>query len=531
MATWEAIGAAKRQAVLASIPAEWHIPASKLPSESILDVSSFASDSGLFTARELEITSLTAESLLQKLLTQEWTSEEITRAICKRAAAAHQLTNCLSEVFFEEAIARAKSLDETFRETGKPIGPLHGLPISLKDNFNLVGKDSTVGFATFANDPATYDSVLVELLRDAGAVFYVKTNVPTAMMIAESVNNVFGRTVNPLNRNCTSGGSSGGESALIAFGGSVLGVGTDIGGSLRIPAACTGIYTLRPSFGRFPTLKCRSGLTGQEAVNSVNGPMSRSLSDLALFARTVVSASPWLSDPKMLPIPWRSVTLPTTLKIGVLWHDGIITPTPPVQRALKTTVEKLRKAGHQIVDWNPALHSPLLSTLGKFFIADGGSTVRSILSRTSEPWRPEMSAYELAPTISVADMWALQAERTTLMKKYLDQWNESGIDCILAPTTPYASVRNGMWRHVGYTGVFNVVDYAATSFPTGVTADKELDAEYGPEVGVLGEEDGKVRETYEAGLVHGLPVSLQLVGRRLEEEKVLEMTGAVLKAL
>jgi amidase len=86
-----------------------------------------------------------------------------------------------------------------------------------------------VGFVSWVNDPASYNSTLVEMLKDAGAVLYVKTNVPTAMMIAETVNNVFGRTVNPLNRKLTSGGSSGGESALIAFGGSPLGVGTDIG--------------------------------------------------------------------------------------------------------------------------------------------------------------------------------------------------------------------------------------------------------------------------------------------------------------
>lgn len=226
-AEWEKIGSAQRRALLSSLP--YLIPASALPADSDLDVSHFRQTSGLFTPAEIEITSATAGEILEKLLLQTWTSEEVTRAFCKAAASAHQLTNCLTAAFFEEAIERAKSLDRAFRETGKPVGPLHGLPISLKDNFNLKGKDSTVGFATFANDPAKYDSTLVELLRDAGAVFYVKTNVPTAMMIAESVNNVYGRTVNPLNRALTSGGSSGGESALIAFGGSPLGVGTDIG--------------------------------------------------------------------------------------------------------------------------------------------------------------------------------------------------------------------------------------------------------------------------------------------------------------
>lgn len=120
-------------------------------------------------------------------------------------------------------------MDKYLKTTGRTKGPFHGLPISIKDNFNIIGHDSTVGFTSLVNDPATYNSTLIDLLLDAGAVLYVKTNVPTAMMIAESVNNVFGRTVNPRNRNLTSGGSSGGESALIAFGASRLGVGTDIG--------------------------------------------------------------------------------------------------------------------------------------------------------------------------------------------------------------------------------------------------------------------------------------------------------------
>ena len=144
-------------------------------------------------------------------------------------------TNCLSEVCFERGLQMARKLDEHMARTGTPVGPLHGLPISLKDNFNLAGLDSTVGFVSHIGDAAEHDSTLAQLLADAGAVFYVKTNVPTAMMIAESVNNVFGRTVNPLNRRLTSGGSSGGESALIAFKGSPWGVGTDIGGSVSKP--------------------------------------------------------------------------------------------------------------------------------------------------------------------------------------------------------------------------------------------------------------------------------------------------------
>lgn len=376
--------------------------------------------------------------------------------------------NCLSETLFERALESARALDEHLATTGKPKGPLHGLPVSLKDNFNLKDRDSTVGFASHVGDRSKLDSTTVQLLEEAGAVVYVKTNVPTAMMIAESVNNVFGRTLNPRNRKTTSGGSSGGESALITFKGSCLGVGTDIGklatrsesiglpgtnslstsgGSLRIPAACTGIFTIRPSFGRFPGRDCRSGMPGQEAVLAVNGPLARTLSDITLYGSTIVGSHPWLRDPKCLPIPWRTVELPSKLKFGVLWNDGMVLPTPPVARALKAVVDKLRKAGHDVVDWDPRDQREGTELLKRMFLADGGKTIEHELKRTGEPWRNEMQDYSTAEELGTTDMWKLHLERTAFQNKYLDRWNAAELDAIICPTTAYTTTENGSFKH------------------------------------------------------------------------------------
>lgn len=371
---WETIAKSKQAALAESIPADYRIPKDLQPPESQLDVTQWPEESGWFSQQELEITSSTASSILQKVASKAWSAQDVTKAFCKRAAAAHQLSNCLSDTFFEEGIQHAKSLDDHLQRTGQLVGPLHGLPISLKDNFNIKGKDSTVGFTSLVNKPAEYNATLVDILEGLGAVKYCKTNVPTAMMIAESVNNTFGRTVNPLNRNLTSGGSSGGESALIAFGGSPLGVGTDIGGSLRIPAACTGIFTLRPSHGRFTTQRCRSGLAGQEAVKSVNGPMAKTLEDITLYSKAVIDAKPWLLDPTMLPMPWQPFEQKPKLKIAVMWSDGICSPTPPVTRALKETVQKLKNAGHELVEWDPKhMHSKALELLVSTFSKKPGA--------------------------------------------------------------------------------------------------------------------------------------------------------------
>ncbi|KAI1393791.1 amidase [Hypoxylon trugodes] len=528
---WEELAAKKRQQLEASLPEEWRIPNHLLPPADQDDVTGFPETSGWFTPEELDITNQTALQLLSKLTSGALRSETVTRAFCKRAVAAHQLTNCLSETCFERALSTAKQLDEHLARTGKPVGPLHGLPISLKDNFNLKGLDATVGFASHVGDPAPYDAVLADILREAGAVFYVKTNVPTAMMIAETVNWVFGRTVNPLNRKLTSGGSSGGETALLAFKGSPLGVGTDIGGSLRIPAACTGTFTLRPSFGRFPTLRCRSGMPGQEAVQSVNGPLTQTIEDLEFYSKTVIDAEPWNVDPRCLPIPWRPVNLPAKLKIGVMRDDGMARPTPPVSRAIDRVVDQLKAAGHEIIEWSSEDQGQGLQLLSRMFVADGAKAIKRELERTGEPVRPEMSMYENRRELGALEYWELHLERQGYQKRYLDRWRAAGIDALLCPTTPYSSVENGKFSHVGYTGVFNVLDYSCISFPTGVIVDKAIDVPWDEMFKPLSDLDKSIRSDYNPETVHGMPVSLQLVAQRLEEEKCIAICKVLLDEL
>jgi amidase len=209
--TWEEIGEKARERLDASIPPEWRIPKDKMPTAEQKDVTDVPFLSGLFTEREILITTSGATHIVDLIAKGEWKAQEVARAFCKRAAVAHQLvcfadktrdqgafltsfqTNCLTVTMFDDAIQRAKQLDDHFKRTGKTVGPLHGLPISLKDNFNIAGKTSATGFCAWAEEPMQKDSTIVQILRELGAVAYVKTNVPTAMMIAESVNNCYGR--------------------------------------------------------------------------------------------------------------------------------------------------------------------------------------------------------------------------------------------------------------------------------------------------------------------------------------------------
>jgi len=272
-------------------------------------------------------------------------------------------------------------------------------------------------------------------------------------------------------------------------------------------------------------------MAGQEAVGSVHGPMARSIEDLRLFAKNIVNAEPWNYDPKCISMPWREVTLPAKLKIAVLWDDGVVTPTPPIQRALKEVVAKLKDKDYELVDWSSDDHAQAIQLLGKFFLADGGKSIAKILEASGEPWRPEMQAYDSAAELGVYNLWQLQHERTALCKRYLDRWGASGgVDAILLPTTPYAAVKNGGFKYVGYTGVYNILDYSAVSFPTGLHVDSKLDVlsqDHQP----LSEMDETTRNEYDAAAIHDQPINLQLVGRRLQEEKMLEVAERVVKDL
>lgn len=278
--------------------------------------------------------------------------------------------NCLHEIFFDAAIEEAKRLDAYYAEHKKPIGPLHGLPVSLKDQFHVKGVETTMGYVgwigTFQgtkDDPrrSTFESELVRELRALGAVLYCKTSVPVTLMIGETANNIIEYTWNPKNRNLSSGGSSGGEGALIALRGSPGGFGTDIGGSVRIPAAFNFLYGLRPSAGRVPYEGAANSMDGQSSILSVIGPLATTARSVRLLFKAVLAQEPWLHDPLVLEIPWRdeieqqtralieaSAKAQSKLAFGIIRHNGVVRPHPPVARAMAIVEQTLKRLGHKV---------------------------------------------------------------------------------------------------------------------------------------------------------------------------------------
>lgn len=239
--------------------------------------------------------------------------------------------------------------------------------MTLKDQFDVEGYDSTLGYCGRAFQPAQQNALLVDLLQDLGAIFIAKTNLPQSIMWCETENPLWGLTVNPNNPDLTPGGSTGGESALLAQMGSMVGWGTDLGGSVRIPSHMMGLYGLKPSHGRLPYDNVSVSTPGQNHVPSVVGPLARSLKSLHLVTEATINTEAWNTDPMICPIPWRhqmfNEVQQRPLVIGLLLDDGVVKVHPPIARVLGEVVAKLRAAGHEIVQWSSEHHQECIDIM------------------------------------------------------------------------------------------------------------------------------------------------------------------------
>ena len=185
-------------------------------------------------------------------------------------------------------------------------------------------------------------------LREAGAVFYAKTTMPQTGMLLETVSNLYGRTLNPFNQDFGAGGSSGGDGALVALKGCAMTPSTDIGGSIRAPAAFNGLYGIRPSADRVPKRGMKSVEGGQLNIRVSCGPVCHTISDLKLMTRVLIDWPQARYDPTCIPVPWREIDKSSQKLAFGLWEfDGVVMPHPPILRAMRQTADKLRAEGHE----------------------------------------------------------------------------------------------------------------------------------------------------------------------------------------
>ncbi|KAF2485720.1 amidase signature domain-containing protein [Neohortaea acidophila] len=563
--TWRSIASRKQEERASRIPHAWLLPSSIDPNRhDVLDV---PRESGILSPAELRLTGeYDATALLAGLGSGLLKSVDVVTAFCKRAAIAQQVSNCLTEIFFHDAIARARELDAYFAKTRKPIGPLHGLPISIKDSFQVRGYDASLGVAALCFRPSTSNSALVELLLSLGAVLYCKTNVPLTMMALDSHNNVFGRTLNPADRRLTAGGSSGGEGALVAMRGSILGIGTDVGGSIRVPAYCNGIYGVKPSHGRVPYAgQAIGGPAGSSklAIESTAGPIGVSVRDCELLLRVISDSDAASRDPDVVSQTWqeqRALSISRSLfvksqplRVGIVRTDGHVTPLPPIQHFIDEVAHTLSSHGSRIevVDLDiGTLGAQCLKAFNGIVSIEGANNWFDLLEKTGEPISPWLSTrLRRRPQKSVNEVRSLQAQRTSLLTQCLDIWHEKGgywntsdsrarrgersVDVIICPAAPHPVPPIDRWNSANYTSMFNLLDWPAAVLPVRKFQERDLRGEVGGAEALNGW-DKVNRELWtkvDRAVYVGSPLSVQVVAPRLMERKLVESLAVLEKAL
>ncbi|KAI0384934.1 amidase signature domain-containing protein [Hypomontagnella monticulosa] len=559
--SWQARAAAKRVDTLNKIPPDW-----RLSQAQIAEAKKQRDITGPFIQQYLEpneISIITKDSvdIVEEVKEGNLSAVQVTNAFCKTAAIAHQIGNCLHEIFFDQALERAAWLDAQFSNTKSTVGPLHGLPISIKDQFHVKGVDTTMGYVGWIgsnlgiqdpNDAHKVESQITSELLSLGAVLYCKTSLPQTLLFGETKNNIIGETLNPINRNLSCGGSSGGEGVLQALRGSTLGIGTDIGGSVRIPGAFNGIFSLKPTPERLSYRRAANNNPGENTYRSTVGFLSTSLGGLELLLRSDLSTKPWLRDPAVVPLPFRkeivseyesransdgtakSATKP--LKLGVLWTDRTVQPHPPITRGLRMVVEAMKNAGHKVVDWEPPLQATAKRIHLAFLKADGAHDIHDQLNLSGEPLIPDLEeTFQLRDPMDLLEYQDLTLQGLEYEAAYSDYWNSTAeqdgqvVDAVIMPVAPHAAVIPGKYYHTAYTEVINLMNYSVTVIPV-TRADKDIDVvdeTYQPS----NELDKQNWEAYDPEIYDGGPVGLQLVARKFEEEKILTIAKIVLAAM
>jgi fatty acid amide hydrolase len=342
-----------------------------------------------------EVCQWSASQIAQQIALRRISAVEVLQALIRQIEATHGVINALVLPRLEAALEEARQVDARLAR-GERRGPLDGVPLSVKECFHVAGLPSTIGLtAAKHQQPRPEDGLLVARLRRAGAIVLGKTNVPQLMIWHESDNPRYGRTNNPWNLARTCGGSSGGEAALIAARGSPLGLGNDLGGSIRIPAHFCGIHGIKPSSLRLPRGGSFRTLRGLEALITQPGPMARSVADLELALRVLADRSDGHVAPDVVPCaPGEAQAVRLQgMRVAVWTDDGVFPPAPAVARAVRQAATLLQQQGLEVVELDAAEVQQHLRSGEAFDLycslvaADGGADGRRLAQGSRLDWR------------------------------------------------------------------------------------------------------------------------------------------------
>ena len=454
-----------------------------------------------------ELLFLPAVEIVRLIAAGDVSAAEVVSAHLDQIARLNPGLNAFVDLRADDAMAEACAQDEAVA-AGAPRGSIGGLPITIKSAIDVKGLRCETGSPSRLGTIAAADATVVARLRAAGAIVLGTTNVAEMLMGYESENPLHGRTVSPWDAARTPGGSSGGEAAAIAAGCSAGGIGSDGGGSIRVPAHFTGICGLKPTPGRLPWSGHQPPCLGPFALLGVVGPMARTVADLDALFRV---AAGWDAiDPMAAPVPVaaRDSPAPAVARIGVFEDDGRTPVTPETREAVRAAARSLEAAGHLVEPFRPAGLDRAREVWNVLFCEAGLLLLGETLGGT-ERALPILEAFlaSAAPApLTGARLLHAWADRDALRAEFLREMETFPI--LVCPVAAVPAFGHGerVWSidrvpvgyldAMSYTQWFNVLGNPVVVVPAGRS----------PE---------------------GLPIGVQVVGRPYEEERVLAIAGAI----
>ncbi|CUM68160.1 uncharacterized protein PRCAT00005877001 [Priceomyces carsonii] len=538
---WKAKVANKRESL--KIPSQWRLDSRYLDlinESSTVSVTNVPRECGILTQKELEITEIKASCLLKLLISGKLSSYEVTLAFCKRAAIAHQLTNCLAEFFPEEGLQLAREIDEIFIRSGKPVGRLHGLPISFKEIFNISNHETTFAYVSYIGNIKNEDGLVVKCIKAAGGVPFCKTNISQGCLIVEGMNNVFGTCLNPNNLSLTAAGSSSGEGALVRMKGSPLGIGTDAGGSIRLPAHSNGVFGFMPSTNRITNSGIGDGAGPLTWVLSQIGPLTNDVKMIETWFKAMLDYKMEDYDSFCYKVPWCDVDLRNQrLVIGVIFQDNVVETTPAMLRCLQEVVLKMKRAGHLIIEIDVGeLHRKITETVFQMYVSTGIPSYRNAIEASGEPCIARCCGSECKSAMSLQQVYSLDTQARKLCEEYLQNvFTKNNLHVLLTPSSPNPPAPHGKYSTNSLSAVYNCLGYPAGVVPTGfVIPEKDkptemyLSSGVHPDLDILelfpyDYYDKYVKEELYTDInkFKNAPLSIQIVGRKFTDEFVIKV--------
>jgi amidase len=451
-----------------------------------------------------ELWQLGALEIAAAVRNRDTTSREVLDALVDRVDAVNGDLNAVVALLGDEAVKAADDADRAVAD-GVPLGPLHGVPITVKENIDVAGWPTTQGVPALADAIPAVDAPVIERMRAAGAIPFARTNLPDFGLRVHTDSSLRGLTRNPWNAEVTAGGSSGGEASALASGMTPLGLGNDLGGSLRNPAHCCGIASIKPSSGVVPDA---SSIPPEDMpitfqLMAVQGVMARHVADLRAGLLAIAGAHP--RDPLSLPVTLAPSAPDARLRVAVLPDPPNGSTDPGIASAIRRTGDALADAGHEVAEAAPTSYARSVELWAEVLLPD----VRAVRPLFDELMSDDARAFldfanTYIPPVETADWSMLFLERHAVAR----DWSAffEGWDVLLSPTWTQPPFAHGA-DVASFDGALATLELMRPVLPANLL--------------------GLPAAVVPVGVVDGLPVGAQFTGNRFADLVVLAAAEAV----